>query len=135
MIQAVARADFDQLLFSSAHVLCGNLENTVRVNQEFYFDAREARGGRRDFKCKAREGAAIFREFAFALQNVDIDAGLIVDASRIHLLRARRNRRVAGNDFSDGSTIRFNAQRERGDVKKEHVRYAAVENIGLYSSA
>ena len=52
----------------------------------------EARRRRRNFQSEARERAAIFGEFAFALQDVDVDAGLVVDAGGVMFLRAGGDR-------------------------------------------
>src|SRR2546422_8189932 len=82
-----------------------------------------------------RKRAAVFREFAFALEDVDVDAGLIVEASGVKFLRARGNRGIARNDFRDRATVGLDAERKRRDVEQQHVFYALVENIGLDSGA
>ena len=43
----------------------------------------KARRSGRNFEREAGERAAILGEFAFALQDVDVDAGLIIDAGGV----------------------------------------------------
>ena len=132
---AVAGLDFDGVLLAGAKIFRGDLQDAVGVDQEFHFDARQARGRGRHFQSEARERAAIFREFAFALQHVNVDAGLVVDAGRVQLLRAGGNRGVARDDFRDGAAVGFDAERKRRDVEQKHVGDAAIENVGLHGGA
>ena len=101
--------------------LRGDLQDAVGIDQEFDFDAREAGGRGRNFERESRERAAIFGEFAFALEDVNVDAGLIVDAGGVLLLRAGGDGGVARNDFGDGAAVGFDAERQRRDVEQQHV--------------
>ena len=86
-------------------------------------------------QCKVREGAAIFGEFALALQDVNVNAGLIVHAGGVLLLRAGRNGGVARNNFGDRAAVGFDAERKRSDVEQQHVADAALQNVGLHCGA
>src|SRR5260370_14136834 len=77
----------------------------------------------------------MFGKFAFALEDVDVDAGLIVDAGGVKLLGAGRNCGIARNDFCDGAAVSLDAEGERRDVEQQHGFYALVEDIGLNGSA
>ena len=135
VVDSVARLDFDGVLLAGAQIFGGDLQDAVGVDQEFDFDARQACGRGRDFESETREGAAIFGEFAFALQDVNVDAGLIVDAGGVLLLRAGGNGGVARNNFGDRTAVGFDAERERSDVEEQHVADAALENVGLDGGA
>src|SRR6266480_2801806 len=132
IVDAVARLDFDGMLLTAAKILGAHLQDAVSVDQEFHFNARQSCRRGRHSQREARKRAAVFREFAFALEDVDVDAGLIVDASGVKFLRARGNRGIARNDFRDRATIGLDAERKRRDVEQQHVFYALVEDIGLH---
>ena len=87
------------------------------------------------FSVKRASERQSFAEFAFTLQNVDVNAGLIVDASGVLLLRAGGDGGVARNNFGDRAAVGFDAQRKRGDVEQQHVLHAALENVGLHGGA
>src|SRR6266436_4501438 len=135
IVDAVARLDFDGVPFAGAQILRGNLQDAVGVDQESHLDALQARGSRRNFQREAREGTAIFSEFALALKNVNVNAGLAVDAGGVQLLRAGGNRGVARDNFRDGAAVRFDAQRERRNVEEQHVVHATVKDVGLDGGA
>ena len=50
-------------------------------------------------------------------------------------MSARRNRRIARNQFCHGATVRFNPQRKRRHIEQQHVFHAAIQNIGLHCRA
>src|SRR5229473_7217380 len=131
----VAGLHFDGALLTRTRVFRADLQYAVSVDQEFYFDARQAGWGWRHFQRKTCQRTAIFGEFAFALQDVDIDAGLVVYAGSVHLLRACRNGGVARYDFGDRPAVGFDAERQRCHIQKKHVAYAMVQNVGLHGRA
>src|SRR5207249_4433110 len=89
----------------------------------------------RNLQRETSERTAISREFAFALQDVDVNAGLIVDAGSIEFLRARGNGGIARDNFCDGAAVGLDAEGERSDIEQEHGSYALVEDVGLDSGA
>ena len=137
--QAVAGLDLNLGFFAAALLARGNVENAVGVDQEFYFDARNAGGhGRNAFEIEAGQRAAVFGQFAFALQHVDGDVGLAVDLRGVVLRGRRGDGRVAQDDFVGDSAGDFDAERERSHVEQQHVLGgfgAAAENVGLHGRA
>ena len=123
------------MLFARAQILRRNLQNAIRINQEFYFDARQSRGGRRHLQRKPRQRAAILGQFALALQHVNVDSRLIVHARGVEFLRARRNRRIARNDFCHRAAVGFNSQRKGRHIEQQHVFHAAVKDVRLHRCA
>src|SRR2546422_823078 len=100
------------MALASAQILCGNLQDAVGVDEEFHFDARQAGGRRRNLQRETSERTAISREFAFALQDVDVNAGLIVDAGGVKLQRTRGYGGIAWNDFRNRAAVGLNAEGE-----------------------
>ena len=123
------------MLFAGAQIARRDLQNAAGVDQEFHFDARQTRRTRRNFQLKSRQRPAILGQFALALQHVNIDSRLILDAGRKHFLRARGNRRISRNDFRHHAAHGLDAQRQRRDVEQQHVFHAAFENVGLHRRA
>ena len=93
------------MLIAGTEILRCDLQDAVGVDQEFYLDARQPGGRGRHTQTEASQRAAIFCEFALALKHVNVDAGLIVYASRVKLLGARGNRGIARNDFCNGAAV------------------------------
>src|SRR5258708_4928229 len=135
IVDAVARLDLDGMLLAGAEIFGANLEDAVGVDQEFHFDARQSGGRGRHAQREARKRAAVFRQFALTLKDVDVDAGLIVDAGGVLFLRARGNGGIARDDFCNGAAVGLDAEGERGDVEQQHIFYALVENVGLDGGA
>src|ERR1700731_1209530 len=119
------------MLLAGAKILGADLQDTVSVDQEFHFDARQSGGRGRHAQSEARKRAAVFCQFAFTLENVDVDAGLTVDAGSVKFLRASRYRGIARNNFCNRSAVSFDAEREGRDIEQQHGFDALVENIGL----
>src|SRR5690349_14526107 len=69
--QAAAVLDSDALLLTSAFVFCRNINDTVGVNIESYFNLRHAAGRRRDaVEHKLAERFVVGRHFALTLQDI-----------------------------------------------------------------
>ena len=89
---AVARLHFDGVLLARTQIFGTNLQDAVGVYQESHLDAWQPGRGWRHFQREPSERTAVFCQFALALQDVNVDARLIVNTRRVKLLRARRNR-------------------------------------------
>src|SRR2546430_10725807 len=135
IVDAVAGLDFDGMLVAGAKVFRAYLQDAVSVDQEFYLDAWKAGGRGRNSQSEASERAAVLSQLAFPLQNVDVNAGLIVDTGGVKLLCARGDRGVARNNFCDGSAVSLDAERKRRDVEQQHGFDALVQNAGLRGRA
>ena len=134
--EAVGRLHLDRLLDFRAQLARRDAEDAVRVDLEPHLDARQPGDHRRNsLQMKMRERTVIDHELALALHDMDVDAGLIVDARREHLASARRDRRVAHDDLRHHAAHRLDAERERRDVEQEHLAAAADENVGLHGGA
>ena len=110
MVDAVTGLDFDGMLVAGAKVFRAYLQDAIGIDQELHFDAWKAGGRGRNAKSKASERATISGQFAFALENVDVNAGLIVDAGGVELLGARGDRGVARDDLCNRSAVSLDAE-------------------------
>ncbi len=137
--QAVAGLHLNFGFLAAALLARGDVQDAVGVDEELYFDARNSGRHRRNaFEIEARQRAAVRREFALALQDVDGDVSLAVDLRGVELRGRGRDGRVAQNDFVGDSTGDFDAERQRRDVEQQHVLggfRAAAENVGLHGRA
>ena len=98
--QPVRRLHLDRLLDVGAQLARGDAEDAVGVDLELHLDARQAGRHRRNAaQLEARQRPVVGDQLALALQHVDVDRGLVVDAGREHLAAGRRNRRVAQDDL------------------------------------
>ena len=70
-------------------------------------------------QLKFRERAAILSEFAFALQHVNVDSRLILDAGSKQFLGAGRNRGIPWNNFRDHPAHGFDPQRQRRHIQQQ----------------
>src|SRR5205814_7826605 len=91
--------------------------------------------GRNSLGVEVCERTIVGDELALTLDDVDVDAGLVVYAAREHLAPARRDRRVAHDDLRYDAAHRLDAERERRDVEQQHLAAAADENVGLHGGA
>src|SRR5437899_3530502 len=123
------------MLIAGAKVFRAYLQDAVGVDHEFHFDARQSGGRGGNSQREPRERAAVFGQFAFALENVDVNAGLIVDAGGVKFLRARGDRGVARDNFCYRAAVSFDAKRKRRNVEQQHSFYALIENAGLRGGA
>ena len=112
------------------------MQDAVGIDQKFHFHARNARRHwRNTLQVETRKRAAILREFALTLQNVDRDVRLPIDLSRVELRRGGRDGRIPQNNFVGHAPGHFNAERKRSHVEQQHILgglRAAAENVRLY---
>ena len=90
------------------------------------------------FKIEARQRAAVRGQFALALNDVDGDVGLAIDAGGEVFGGGGGDGGVALNDPGDHATECLDAERKRSDIEQQHVFggvRAAGEDIGLHGSA
>ena len=106
--EAVAGLYFDLGFLAAALLARRDVQDAVGVDQELYFDARQAGRHRRNpFQVEARQRAAILGQFALALDDVDGDVGLAFDAGGEVLGGGRGDGRVAMNDLGDDAAERL----------------------------
>jgi len=83
---------------------------------------RQAGDHRRDsLEIEARQRAAVLGQLALALQHVDGDVGLAVDACGEVLSGAGGDCGVALDDLGDHAAEGLDTQRERRDVEQEQI--------------
>ena len=137
--EAVAGLDVDCRGLTAALFACRDLEDAVGIDEELDLDAGHAGGHGRDvFEVEAGEGAAVLCKFTLALDDVDGDVSLAVDAGGEVLRCAGRDGAVALDDFGDDAAEGLDAERERGDVKQQEFGCcggATGENVGLDGGA
>src|SRR2546430_13594946 len=75
--EAIGRLYLDLRLFTAAGFHSGDMQQSVRIDEELHFDTRQPRGHRRNtLEVETGKRAAIFRQFALSLQAVDRDIRL-----------------------------------------------------------
>ena len=124
--------DRDLLFLAGAEIFRADVHDAVGIDVERDFDLRNAaRRGREPFETEASERLVVARHLAFALEHVDVDRRLAVFGRREDLRLARRDRRVALDQFRLHAAERFEAERERGHVEQHDVVHFTGEHAGL----
>ena len=77
------------------------------------------------------ERLVVLRHLALALQDVDLDRGLVVLGGGEDLALAGRDRRVALDQLGHHAALGLDAERQRRDVEQQHVLDVAGEHAGL----
>ena len=112
------------------------MQNAVGVNVKGDLDLRQSACSRRNpGELELADGLVVHGQFALALQYVNLHRRLVVvrSAERLRLLGG--NRRVARNQHGGHAAKRFNAERERAHVEKQHVLLLAREHCALNGRA
>src|SRR6266511_4298237 len=124
--------DRDALLFARRLVARGRGQDSVGVDVEADLYLRQpARRRREAFKPEMAQRAVVARQFALALQHVDVDGGLVVFGRRKDLGTARGDGRIALDQFGHHAAQRLHAQAERSDVEQHDVFDLARQNARL----
>ena len=138
VIEAVRGLHLDRL-FDAGAILAGmDGQQAVGIDAERHLQTRHAGGHRRDaLQREARQAPAVGRELALALDDVDLEAGLLVLLRRVLRARGRGRGRVARKDAIDDTAADLDAERQRRHVEEEHVVGIAVagEEVGLERGA
>ncbi len=114
--------DLDLVFLARRLVLGLDVQDAVDVDVEGDFDLRRATGGGRDaLQLELAERAVVLGEFAFALQDVDFDAGLVVGGGGEGFALGGGDRGVARDHDGHDAAVGFDAHRERGDIEHEDV--------------
>ena len=108
--QAAAGGDGDLLFLAGAQVLGADVEDAVGVDVKGHFDLRHAAWRRRNVReVKFADGLVVAAELAFALQHVDLDAGLAVARGGEDFRLARRDGGVALDEAGEHAAQGFDA--------------------------
>ena len=89
------------------------------------------RGARDARQHKSAHRLIVAAEFAFALQNVDFHARLVIRRRREHLTLFNGNGRIAFDNAREHAPERFDAERERHNVEQQHVFHFARKHAAL----
>ena len=77
--QTAGRGDGDLLLFARGFILGAYVQDAIRIDVESNFNLRHAaRRGGNSVQLEFAQRTVVRRELAFALQYVDLHAGLVV---------------------------------------------------------
>ena len=114
--------DLDLAFLAGGLVLGLDVQDAIDVDVESDFDLRRSAGGGRDaLELELAEGAVVLGEFAFALEDVDFDGGLIIRGGGEGLRLGGGDRGVARDHDGHDVAVGFDAHGERGDVEDEDV--------------
>src|SRR5213075_3491022 len=94
-----------------------------------------ARGGWNSVEVEDAELFIITRQWALALEHLNLHAWLIVAVSREDLRFSRRNGGVPRNHRCSHAAGRFDRKRKRCNIEKEHIFDVALQNAALNASA
>ena len=84
---------------------------------------------------EAAEALVVLRHLALALQDVDLNGGLVVRGGGEHLALAGRDGGVAVDELGADAAERLDAERQRGHVEQQNAFDVAAEHAALNGSA
>src|SRR5579875_376981 len=130
--EAAGRGDGHFLLASGRLISRGDVENTIGIDIEGYFDLWHATRGRSDaFETEVAEALVVAGHFALALQDVNFYSGLVIFGGAEGLTLARRDGRIALDEPGHHAAEGLNTQRKRRHVEQEHVLDFALQHTSL----
>ena len=128
--------DGDFLLLVRRLIFRGDVEDAVGVDVKRDLDLRHAARSRRNsHQMELAQRAVVARHRAFALQDMDLDRGLVVGRGREDFRLARGDRGVARDQRGHHAAQRFDAQRQRRYVEQQDVLDFAAEHAALNGRA
>ena len=124
------------LFFTSSHILCAYMDNSVRINIECNFNLRNSTRCRRNScKVKITQSSVLGCHFALTLKDMDAYSSLIVHRCRENLALLCRNCCVTVDKASKDSAHCFDSQRKRCNIKQKNIFYIACKNTALNCSS
>ena len=90
-----------------------------------------SRSGRNAGQLEAAERLVVSRHLAFALQYVDVDAGLTVGRGGEYLRLLDRDGGVAVDQAGEYAAEGFNAEGQRGNVEQDNILHVAAQHAAL----
>src|SRR5215467_14563940 len=120
--EAAGGDDGDLLLAPGPLVTCRDIHDTVSIDIEGNLDLRHAAWSRRNtIEDKAAKRAIVLGELALTLQDIDLNAGLVVTGRRENLALLRRDSSVALDQASEDATQGLDTQRKRGHIEQQDI--------------
>merc|ERR1719157_345961 len=137
---ALVVGDGDLLRLAGALVLRAHVEDAVGVDLEAHLDLRHAARRRRDAaQLELAQQVAVLGHRALALEDLDVDSGLVVLVGGEDLRLLRRDDGVARDELRHHAAHGLNAQRQRGHVEQQQIlrllAALARENAALHRRA
>ena len=101
-------------------ILCGNVNNAVGVDVKGNLDLRDAAGaGAMPSRLEHTQRLVIVCHLTFALQDMDVNRGLVVGSGGEDLGFLGRDGGVSFDNLGDNAAQCFNTQRQRGNVQQQ----------------
>ena len=130
--ESAGGGDGDVLLLAGAEILCGDVHDAVGVDVERDLDLRHAAAGRGDaVELEAAEALVVSGHLTLALQDVDLNGGLVVGRGGEHLALLGRDGGVALDELREHAAEGLDAEGQRGDVEQNHIVDFAAEHAAL----
>ena len=128
--------DGDVLLLAGAQILCADLHDAVGVDIEGDFDLRHTTGSRSDaVQMEDAEALVVAGKLTLALQDINLNRGLVIRSGGEDLALVGRNGGVALNDLGADAAQSLNAEAQRGDIQQQQTLDVALQNAALDGSA
>ena len=133
--QARTILNLDGVFLAGALVLRGDVDDAISVDVEGDLDLRNTTGSRSDTgQLEGAEQLVGSSHLALALEDLDLNAGLVVLSGGEGLRTLGRNGGVAFDQLGHHATLGLNTKRQRGDVEQEHVLDLATQHTSLEGS-
>lgn len=121
--------DGDVLLLAGTQVLRADLHDAVCINIEGDFDLRHTTGSRSDaVQMEDAEALVVPGELTLALQDIDLNRGLVIRSSGEDLALVGRNGGIALNDLGADAAQSLNAEAQRGDIQQQQTLDVALQD-------
>ena len=124
------------LLLAGAQILGGDVHDAVGVDIEGDLDLRNAAAGRGDaVQVEAAQALVVSGHLALALEDIDLNGGLVVRGGGEDLALAGGDGGVALDELGAHAAQGLDAQRQRGHVQQQDALHVAAQNAALDGSA
>ena len=112
------------------------VHDAVCIDIEGNFDLRHTTGSRSDaVQMEDTQALVVACELTLALQNVDLNRGLVVCGGGEHLALMGGDGSIAVDDLGAHAAQSFNAQAQRGDIQQQQTLHIALQHAALNGSA
>ena len=129
VLHPLRRHDRQLLSLPRGLVFRRDAEDPVRVDVEGDFNLRHpARGGGHTGQVEAAQADVVRRHRPLSLQDVDLDARLVVRRRREDLALPRRDRRVPLDELREDATEGLNAEAQGRHVQQKDVLHLTAED-------
>ena len=132
--QTAGSLDADALLLAGSLILGADVHNAVSINLKGHLNLRNSTGSGCDaIEVEASEGLAVLCHGTLALEDMDLNLGLVVGSGREDLAATGRDRGVGLDEFGHHATQSLNTYRQGHHVKQQHVLHVTGEHTALDS--